>query len=111
MTTRLSNACPSNSRTHLPGWLGACSTFATVPTADHALKKRRDGAVRLPHVQANNAILVAHRIYARQRLPRRRIPVPISQQRELDYVMSAKPFNQIRRRTLSNDLAVINNHQ
>src|SRR5208282_6295974 len=76
-------------------------------------EQRWNGKVRLTHIQADHVLIMTHGFNARQRTPHfhRAPPVAIAIDPKLDHVMASQPVNQVRGRSLRDDLPVIDNRK
>src|SRR5215472_5721761 len=78
------------------------------------LEQRWNRQVRLANVETYRAVFVAYRLHAGQRAPRIEafsVTMAIAADLELHNVMSAQAIDQIRRRALGDDHAVIDDRQ
>src|SRR5207249_3142536 len=76
------------------------------------LQQRRNRQMRFAHVEAEEAVIMAHGFDSGQCAPDiQRCAIRIAADRELDHMMPAQTLDEIRRRALRNDLAMIDNDQ
>src|SRR5437870_11641117 len=76
------------------------------------LQQRRNRQMRFAHVEAEEAVIMAHGFDSGQCAPDiQRCAIRIAANRELDHMMPAQTLDEIRRRALRNDLAMIDNDQ
>src|SRR5215470_12394490 len=86
----------------------ACrQVFEMRPQLVHLLEQRRNGEVRFLHMQADQSVVIVHRVHSRQRFPAIGLAILLARERELDHVMASQAFDQLRGAAFSNDLAVI----
>ena len=77
----------------------------------HRIEQRRNGLVRLAHVQTNQAIVVADRFDSGQRAPSIESIAIRKAGFKFNDVVTPETVNQIGRRTFGDDLAVIHDCQ